>query len=155
MLGALVVVARCANGQARPVGIFTDRGMLRAEMRCAADVFSVRVAGARTLAPLVLEQSVALAEGIARPGRKGVRLAPVADARGNRIHLNLLDDLLVTVAAALSERAELIGRQTRREYRSACSDNRRSDRADCHPGRRWRIGIDVGDVPAARVRRCP
>lgn len=113
-VGAVVVVGRGAAA-GRPVGIVTDRDVMRAEMTRRADVFSLTAGEAMTAKPLVLEESCSLAEGIRRLRHRGVRRAPVIDARGTLIGLISLDDVLPAVAESLTELAKLIGRQSRLE----------------------------------------
>ena len=117
-VGAVVVVGGGAGGAAagRPVGIVTDRDVVRAEMTRHADVFSLTVGEAMTVNPLVLEESCSLAQGINRLRHRGVRRAPVVDARGKLIGLISFDDVLPAVAESLTELAKLIGRQSRLEH---------------------------------------
>ena len=114
-VGAVVVVGRGAAA-GRPVGIVTDRDVVRTEMSRRADVFSLTTGEAMTSNPLVLEESCSLAQGINRLRHRGVRRAPVIDARGKLIGLISLDDVLPAVAESLTELAKLIGRQSRLEH---------------------------------------
>ena len=114
-VGAVVVVGRGAAA-GRPVGIVTDRDVVRAEMTRRADVFSLTIGEAMTVNPLVLEESCSLAQGINRLRHRGVRRAPVVDARGKLIGLISFDDVLPAVAESLTELAKLIGRQSRLEH---------------------------------------
>ncbi len=114
-VGAVVVVGRGAAA-GRPVGIVTDRDVVRTEMSRRADVFSLTTGEAMTPNPLVLEESCSLAQGINRLRHRGVRRAPVIDARGKLIGLISLDDVLPAVAESLTELAKLIGRQSRLEH---------------------------------------
>ncbi len=114
-VGAVVVVGRGAAA-GRPVGIVTDRDVVRAEMTRHADVFSLTVGEAMTVNPLVLEESCSLAQGINRLRHRGVRRAPVVDARGKLIGLISFDDVLPAVAESLTELAKLISRQSRLEH---------------------------------------
>ena len=114
-VGAVVVVGRGAAA-GRPAGIVTDRDVVRAEMTRRADVFSLTIGEAMTVNPLVLEESCSLAQGINRLRHRGVRRAPVVDARGKLIGLISFDDVLPAVAESLTELAKLIGRQSRLEH---------------------------------------
>ena len=114
-IGAVVVVGQGAAAE-RPVGIVTDRDVVRAEMTRRADVFSLTAGEAMTVDPLVLEESCSLAQGINRLRHRGVRRAPVVDARGKLIGLISFDDVLPAVAESLTELAKLIGRQSRLEH---------------------------------------
>ena len=113
-VGALVVLGRGAAA-GRPIGIVTDRDVLRAEMTRRADVFSLTAGEAMTADPLILEESCSLAQGVRRLGDRRVRRAPVIDARGKLVGLISLDDVLPAVAESLTELAKLIGRQSRLE----------------------------------------
>ncbi|MGC8521410.1 MAG: CBS domain-containing protein [Steroidobacteraceae bacterium] len=113
-VGALVVVT-WHDAAARPVGIVTDRDVMRGEITHHADVFSLTVADVMSGNLLTLAESCELADGIAQLRRRGVRRAPVVDERGDLLGIVSLDDLLPAVADELVGLAKLIGRQAGRE----------------------------------------
>lgn len=113
-VGSVVVIERDDEGN-RPIGIVTDRDVMRGEITRQADVFSLSVGDVMSINPLVLAESSELAEGIAALRQRGVRRAPVVGARGELIGIVTLDDLLPAVAEELAELSKLIGRQARHE----------------------------------------
>lgn len=113
-VGSVVVVDR-PNGIAQPVGIVTDRDVMRGQITHQADVFSLTVGDVMTANPLLLTETCELAEGIAQLRERGVRRAPVVNQRGELIGIVTLDDLLPAVAEELAELARLIGQQARKE----------------------------------------
>jgi len=113
-VGAVIVVDR-AGASARPVGIVTDRDVMRAEIMQRADVFTLTVGDVMSVDLLTLSESSELADGIERMRRRGVRRAPVLDPAGVMLGVVTLDDLLPAVAGQLDALARLLGRQARHE----------------------------------------
>ena len=113
-VGAVIVVDR-AGASARPIGIVTDRDVMRAEITQRADVFTLTVGDVMSVDLLTLSESSELADGIERMRRRGVRRAPVLDPAGVMLGIVTLDDLLPAVAGQLDALARLLGRQARHE----------------------------------------
>ena len=113
-VGAVIVVDR-AGASARPIGIVTDRDVMRAEITQRADVFTLNVGDVMSVDLLTLSESSELADGIERMRRRGVRRAPVLDPAGVMLGIVTLDDLLPAVAGQLDALARLLGRQARHE----------------------------------------
>lgn len=113
-VGSAVVIER-RDGAARPLGIVTDRDVVRGEITHQADVFSLTVRDVMSADLLVLTESCDLADGIARLRQRGVRRAPVVNEAGDLRGIVTLDDLLPAVAEELAALSELIGRQARGE----------------------------------------
>jgi CBS domain-containing protein len=113
-VGAVIVVDRAA-ASARPVGIVTDRDVMRAEITQRADVFTLTVGDVMSVDLLTLRESSELADGIELMRRRGVRRAPVLDPAGVMLGIVTLDDLLPAVAGQLDALARLLGRQARHE----------------------------------------
>ena len=113
-VGAVIVVDR-AGASARPIGIVTDRDVMRAEITQRADVFTLNVGDVMSVDLLTLSESSELADGIERMRRRGVRRAPVLDPAGVMLGVVTLDDLLPAVAGQLDALARLLGRQARHE----------------------------------------
>ena len=113
-VGAVIVVDR-AGASARPVGIVTDRDVMRAEITQRADVFTLTVGDVMSVDLLTLRESSELADGIELMRRRGVRRAPVLDPAGVMLGIVTLDDLLPAVAGQLDALARLLGRQARHE----------------------------------------
>jgi CBS domain-containing protein len=113
-VGAVVVVEQ--HGKLLlPVGIVTDRDVLRGQAMHRADLFTLTVQDVMTTDPLTLGESSGLAEGISRMKTRGVRRAPVVAETGDLVGIVSLDDLLPAVAEELGELAKLIGRQAHAE----------------------------------------
>lgn len=113
-VGSVVVIERHDAG-ARPIGIVTDRDVMRGEITRRADVFSLAVGDVMSTDLLVLPESCELAEGIDELRKRGVRRAPVVDERGGLVGIVTLDDLVPAVAQKLEGLAKLFGRQARAE----------------------------------------
>jgi CBS domain-containing protein len=116
-IGALVVVDR-ADPQRRPIGILTDRDIVRGELGRSADLFCLTVGEVMTPDPLLLPAALESAEAIDALNRRAVRRAPVIDASGSLVGMVTLDDLLPALAEELAELAKLMGTQAQREGRA-------------------------------------
>lgn len=99
----------------RPVGILTDRDIVRGQLRLSADLFCLTVGEVMTRDPLMIGADIGVTEAIAAMHARGVRRAPVVDGAGRLLGIVTLDDLLPAVARELGELAALIGTQARRE----------------------------------------
>lgn len=111
-VGSIVAVDR---GGGRPVGILTDRDIVRGQLRLGADLYCLTVADVMTRDPLTLAAATGVTEAIEAMNARGVRRAPVVDGGGNLLGMVTLDDLLPAVARELGELAALIGAQARHE----------------------------------------
>jgi CBS domain-containing protein len=116
-IGALVVVDRDDSGQ-RPVGILTDRDIVRGQLRRSADLYCLTVGDVMTPDPLVLPLHLEATEAIEALSARAVRRAPLVDPAGALVGIVTLDDLLPAVAQELSALASLMGSQARREHTS-------------------------------------
>lgn len=113
-VGSLIVVE--ANGAGRrPVGILTDRDIVRGQLRLNADLFCLTVGDVMTPDPLTISAKLDVTEAIEALHSRGVRRAPVVDDAGNLLGIITLDDLLPAVARELEELSTLIGTQARHE----------------------------------------
>jgi CBS domain-containing protein len=110
-----VVVAESRGDVLFPVGIVTDRDVLRGQVKRQADLFTIAVQDVMTADPLTLTESKGLAEAISNLRARGVRRAPVVASSGELVGIVSLDDLLPAIAEELSGLAKLIGSQARRE----------------------------------------
>lgn len=113
-IGALVIVDRNDAGR-RPVGILTDRDIVRGQLRRSADLYCLTVADVMTPDPLVLPAHLEAAEAIEALNARAVRRAPVIDASASLVGIVTVDDLLPAVAQELAALAGLMGTQARRE----------------------------------------
>lgn len=116
-VGALIVVEH--DDARRPVGILTDRDIVRGQLAHAADLFCLTVGDVMTPQPLSLAAKLSLAAAIEKLNEKAVRRAPVLDDSGALMGMVTLDDLLPAVARQLGELADLVGLQARREGRES------------------------------------
>lgn len=113
-VGSLIVVDGGGKG-GRPIGILTDRDIVRGQLRLGADLFCLAVGDVMTADPLTIPATTGLTEAIVAMRARVVRRAPVVDGFGNLLGIITLDDLLPAVARELEELAVLIGSQARHE----------------------------------------
>jgi CBS domain-containing protein len=109
-VGAVVVVKRPAE-RPEPIGIITDRDVVRALSGRAADLHSLTAEEVMSRGPLELPEGESVMEGIRRLRARGVRRAPVIDESGALVGVVSVDDLLFEVARELASLADLIKRQ--------------------------------------------
>jgi CBS domain-containing protein len=107
-VGSIIVVD--SSGR-RPIGIVTDRDVLRGQIERRADLFCLTVGDVMTKDPVTLPETCGVAEAVERLGARGVRRAPVMNAAGDLVGIVTLDDLLPAVADGLNALARLIGSQ--------------------------------------------
>jgi len=107
-----VVAVEQRGEQVLPVGIVTDRDIVRVLPRYAGDLGTVSVADVMTRNPLVLHEEESIVEAMQRLRQRGVRRAPVVAANGDLVGIVSTDDLLGIVAEQLGSLARLVDRQT-------------------------------------------
>jgi CBS domain-containing protein len=113
-IGAVVVVE--SRGElVRPIGLVTDRDVVRGQLDRNADLFGLTVADVMTKSPLVVQESSGAAEAIERMSARGVRRAPVVSDSGDLVGIVTFDDLLPVIAEDLAALAKLIGTQAHLE----------------------------------------
>lgn len=110
-----VIVVEDRREQLIPIGIITDRDIVRAQLNRVADLFCLGVAQVMTPNPLVLCETETMAEGIAKMRVRAVRRAPVVDVTGALVGVISLDDLLSVVSEQLAGLVRLIEVQQHRE----------------------------------------
>lgn len=113
-VGAIIVTKQPIDRPV-PVGVVTDRDIVCAQIDRAADLFTLNAEDVMTRDPLVLTDTMSLAEGIERLRDRGVRRAPVVDNSGGLIGLVSIDDLFAAMAEDLMQLARLVARQPKRE----------------------------------------
>lgn len=116
-VGALVVVEPGTPAR-RPVGILTDRDIVRGQLTRGADLFCLTVGDVMTPHPITLTADMDTGVAIEALNAKAVRRAPVVDRAGAVIGIVTLDDLLPALAEELRSLASLMGLQARQEHRS-------------------------------------
>lgn len=114
-VGALVVVDP-HDVKRRPIGILTDRDIVRGQLRCSADLHCLSVGDVMTADPLVLTADIGVTEAIEALNAGAVRRAPLLDPSGALVGMVSLDDLLPAVAQELAALARLMGSQARHEH---------------------------------------
>jgi CBS domain-containing protein len=113
-VGNLVVVED-AGGRKVPVGIITDRDIVRNVVAEGLDarVFTVGDLLARDLVTIGEDQGVF--ECVQQMRINGIRRMPVVDSRGSLVGIISLDDLIQLLADEMSELAKVIVREQARE----------------------------------------
>jgi CBS domain-containing protein len=106
-----VVIVDTSRGFARPIGIITDRDMLRGQFDRNADLFCLNAGDVMTSNPLVLSEDCDVRDGIERMGHRGVRRAPVVNGSGALVGIVTFDDLLPAIAGQLASIGGLISQQ--------------------------------------------
>lgn len=104
-VGALVVVVPNDRRQC-PIGILTDRDILRGQVNQSADLHCLTVRDVMTRCPRCIRADAELTEAIAMLASWKVRRAPVIDDCGALVGIVTLDDLLPAIARELRELAE-------------------------------------------------
>lgn len=113
-VGSLIVVETVGTAR-KPVGILTDRDIVRGQLRLSADLFCLTVGDVMTPDPLTIALGTGVTEAIEAMQARAVRRAPVVDSFGNLMGIVTLDDLLPAVARELEELSTMIGTQARHE----------------------------------------
>ncbi len=113
-VGAVVVLAKAAP---KPVGIVTDRDIVRAQLAHVADLSRLCVADVMTKSPMTLRDDEQFETAIATLRAHGVRRAPVVNARGDLVGFLSTDDLIAEVARQVASLAQLLERQPAEEWR--------------------------------------
>jgi CBS domain-containing protein len=113
-VGAMVVVE--SSGDAvRPIGIVTDRDIVRGQLTRDLDLHHLKVRDVMSTNLLTLQERASISECIARLNARAVRRAPVTDEGGNLVGIVTLDDLLPVAVADVQALANLVDRQAQRE----------------------------------------
>jgi len=110
-IGCVIVVERRGESVV-PVGIVTDRDIVRALPDYPDGITRARVADVMTREPLTLAEDSSIVEGMGRLCSRRVRRAPVTSANGDLVGIVSTDDCLGIVAEQLDSLARLVERQT-------------------------------------------
>jgi len=106
-----IVLTRAPLDQPVPVGMITDRDIVRAQLDRAADLTRIRAEDVMSREPLVLNEHEPVDEAIAKLRRRGVRRAPVVDQHGALVGLISTDDLIAETARELGALANALQRE--------------------------------------------
>jgi CBS domain-containing protein len=109
-VGAVVVT--CPRDAPVPVGIITDRDIVRAQLEHASDLARLRAADAMTKDPLTLRVDQQLDDAVESMRARGVRRAPVLTAQGALFGFLSTDDLVSETVRQLGALAQLFQRQS-------------------------------------------
>lgn len=116
-VGTVVVVER--QGElVRPIGIVTDRDIVRALVERGARIDELEIGTVMTWSPLALHEDSEIAEAIEFLSDGALRRAPVISDAGDLVGIVSIDDLLPIVSEELGALTKLIERQTRRGPRA-------------------------------------
>ena len=116
-VGTVVVVER--QGElVRPIGIVTDRDIVRALVERAARIDELEIGNVMTWSPLALQEDSEIAEAIEFLSESAIRRAPVINDAGDLVGIVSIDDLLPIISEELGALTRLIERQTRRRPRT-------------------------------------
>jgi CBS domain-containing protein len=118
-VGTVVVVDK-VSGKDRPLGIITDRDIVRAQLEHVADLSRLRVADVMTKPAVTLAEDETIQEAVETLRAHRVRRVPVINAQGELIGLVSSDDLIAEVTRVVSSLAQMLRLQTAQEgHRSA------------------------------------
>lgn len=106
-----VVVVDSHNGAMRPIGIVTDRDLLRGQFDRKADLFCLSAGDVMTSDPLVLADDCDVADAVELMSGRAVRRVPVVDKCGTLVGIVSFDDLLPVLAGQMTAIARLISAQ--------------------------------------------
>jgi CBS domain-containing protein len=117
-VGTVVVVER--QGElVRPIGIVTDRDIVRALVERAARIDELEIGSVMTWSPLAVQEDSQITEAIEFLSDSGIRRAPVISETGELVGIVSIDDLLPIVSEELGALTKLIESQTHRGPRAA------------------------------------
>jgi len=114
-VGNLVVVQEEPKGRVVPIGIVTDRDIVRNVVAEALDarVFTLGDLGAREL--VTVSEDLGIFECMQHMRLHGIRRMPVVDQDGALMGIISLDDLIQLLAEEMSELGKLIAREQAHE----------------------------------------
>ena len=113
-IGAMVVVE--SRGEAvRPIGIVTDRDIVRGQLSLGLDLHHLKVRDVMTTDLLTLSERASVSESIEGMSARAVRRAPVVNDGGDLVGIVTFDDLLPAAVADVQALAKLVDRQAQCE----------------------------------------
>ena len=111
-VGCIVIVEQLGKRMV-PIGILTDRDIVRALPEHSGNLGALPVADIMTRDLLALSENDSFVDAMVRLRQRGVRRAPVVGASGDLVGIVSTDDLLGIIAEQLCSLARLVERQTR------------------------------------------
>lgn len=112
-VGTVVVVER--QGElSRPIGIVTDRDIVRGLIDREARIDELEIGSVMTWSPLAVAEDCGIPEAIEFLSESALRRAPVIDDAGNLVGIVSIEDLLPILSEELGALTKVIARQTRR-----------------------------------------
>jgi CBS domain-containing protein len=109
-VGCVIVVEERESGK-RPVGMLTDRDIVLGVVARARDPRGVPVGEVMTPDVCAVRDDASVKDALVLMRRRGVRRAPVVDARGMLVGIVTLDDLLRLVAGQLNDLAATVSQE--------------------------------------------
>jgi CBS domain-containing protein len=110
-----VVVVDDHGGAVFPIGMLTDRDIVRAALSAGRSLEQMTALAAATPDPLVVREDDDLAEALDLMLRRGVRRAPVIDRSGALVGIVAVDDLVGYLGEQIAKLARLVETQRTRE----------------------------------------
>jgi CBS domain-containing protein len=107
----MVLVVEDHGGPIFPVGVLTDRDLVRALVKRGGAFDSLRVGDVMTRDPVVLREDEPVPEAVDRLRSNAVRRAPVIDEHGVLVGVVSVDDLLGWLASQLGHLAHFVQQQ--------------------------------------------
>jgi CBS domain-containing protein len=111
-----IIVSEGDPERPRPIGMITDRDIIRAQYERTADLSRLSAGQVMSRNPLVISEQESVDGAIAHLRARGVRRAPVVAPDGALVGLISTDDLLANIARKLVNLAEIVGWQRRVEH---------------------------------------
>lgn len=110
-----VIVVEEKNEERIPVGILTDRDIVRALVAADVDLHAVAVGDAMSFDLLTAKEEDDVVSTIKRMRHRGVRRVPVVNSRGGLEGIVSVDDLIDLICEQLTDLVGLITHQQERE----------------------------------------
>jgi CBS domain-containing protein len=110
-----VVIVEDRGAAVYPVGIVTDRDLLRAALSEGGSLELTTALAAATLQPLTVREDDDLNEALDAMLRRGVRRAPVLDRSGALVGIVAVDDVVGYLGEQIAKLARLVETQPARE----------------------------------------
>jgi CBS domain-containing protein len=107
-----VIVVKDEGARRMPVGVITDRDVLRVQMTQSADLNCLSTGDALTPEPLLIREDADVSTVIERLTSRRVRRAPVVDEAGGLVGVISVDDVIPYLAEELSRIARIVSRQS-------------------------------------------